>query len=194
MPLADRCSRLDLAVTSALSKQHLNLAQSEFFLIQENPSAVNDRRRKYSLVADTAGGETLYVGSRKTCQFGRLYDKGAQLKEVQMPGWVWRYEVEFKKPLSAKVAGQLLQRADTESVRALVRAAVCDWFCSREIYVIFPRGSLSDWMDLLIEMHMTSDETTLSWLGKQVRPAIDRLKRAGKGEAVANALGIPLAA
>jgi len=192
LPLADRCSRLDLAVTCSLAEPREGLAQQEYFKIQQNKDAMKDRRRTYTLVSGTPGGQTLYVGSRKNCQFGRLYDKGMLLQQIMMPGWLWRYEVELKKPLSMKVAAQLLQRPDNTDVTSAIRSTVHRWFDAREIFPIFPQQSESDWMDLLVEMRMSSDDITLSWLNKQVRPAVTRLVSSGKAELVSKALGVPV--
>jgi hypothetical protein len=201
--LAENVSRLDLAVTCELQYPFPNVAGVCYDWIMENLENPELRKRIYSLVRDTNGGQTLYVGSRASDQFGRLYDKARETQSDELNDKLWRYEVEFKGDRAKAVNARLLDRATIpETVRVGVAemclpacptpeiiGTVYLWFDSRHVHPLFYRTSRR--VATEIEARVTSDELSLLWLAHFVRPTVGRLMRRGREEAVYKALELP---
>jgi hypothetical protein len=93
--LADNVSRIDLQVT-AISGEYTtdDYALRAWEMLGETGYRVNSRRG-YQLIQNSRGGSTLYVGSRRSSTYLRLYDKS-----VESPGYelgTWRFEAELKE-------------------------------------------------------------------------------------------------
>lgn len=61
------------------------------------------RKRKWSEIVNSEGGNTFYIGSRSSDLFGRLYDKGAQQGTHDIGIWT-RVEFELKGDIGQNVA------------------------------------------------------------------------------------------
>lgn len=178
-PTRARCTRIDLAVTVELAGECEHLAQQAFDV--DAPSGPVNR----SLVLNSRGGSTMYVGSRQSMYMGRLYDKSAE--QGEKPGKVWRYEVEIKKPASESLLIQLLE---TPEPAQYINSYVYTWFLTRGIK---PLWTAKDWEGAIeIEAKVESPDKSLAWLTSQVRPTVARLIIAGKELEVREALGLPL--
>jgi len=191
LALAENVTRVDLAVTVLLRHPETEFAWNIYLALQ---GKVDGRKkcRKFTLVTDNAGGQTLYVGSRSSDQMGRLYDKGRQdLKRLDLePGLMWRYEVEFKSSRAKRVAAQLLALPpDGARFGNTVARTVQEWFFTRGV----PSLLLTDpgeEIALSVGAKVTDDLITLEWLSTQVRPSIARLVGKGKADQVVAALGM----
>lgn len=192
--VSENCSRIDLAVTARLEEPMLNVARGVYEALTSTGGAPADSRRMYTLIHRTDAAQTLYVGARSNCQFGRLYDKGMELPCGMPAGVLWRYEVEFKKPLSIKVSRSLLECRNSANLKDVVLGTVHDWFFARHVPPIFNKLQGQVGLHLVLEAEMTSDEITLQWLGHQVAPAVNRLVRSGKADKVSQALGVHVTA
>lgn len=92
----------------------------------------NARRMQVIEARDKKGhgkGKTIYIGSRTSCVFLRVYDKGAESKTGE--DWV-RVEVEAKSPVSNKVCSAMAERGVASVGCALARGFVdvplCEWW------------------------------------------------------------------
>lgn len=195
LEMADNVSRLDLACTLTLAEPMLNVALRAYSLIITDPNKCEGcGKRKFSYVENSLGGQTLYVGSRASDQFGRVYDKGLEsTKDPLAPaGVIWRYEVEFKSYRAKKVATSMLSRSkidDLDDVADDIQHTVSRWFLGRGVNPIWTPGDGLAWA-LDIEAKVTDDEATLKWITTQVRPSVGRLVDRGKKDQVLEALGI----
>lgn len=180
---ADNVTRLDLAVTIRFREPADGLMQRYWDHICDRwPKG--QAPRSYARTVGLDGGATLYVGRRVSAEFGRLYDKGIQAN-LAPEGVMWRYEVEIKKPSASLVSAKLPRDA---SPGPWIQAYVFDWFFTREIMPAFDRTETS----IVVERYVRvkSDEITINWLRKSVKPAILRLQSSGKLEQVLEALGL----
>lgn len=186
--VADNITRFDICVDVSLKEPMTDVASVCYDYIKKSKSVV--KNRKYSLVqSDT--GDTLYVGSRKSAQFGRVYDKSGE--RGQERGLVWRYELELKGETAKKVAYKLLEhhndpREFQASMGDMIVRSVYRWFSDRLVEPLFEANGQG------IEMGMMKTETALSqklvWIRKQVRPTVLKLAAAGYGSEVIDALGL----
>lgn len=176
------CSRLDVALTVSFGKPIHHVASLSYQAIEL--MAEPTIQRVNSLIVNTRGGETLYIGSRSSDQFGRVYDKGVESGRKEM-GLEWRYEVEFK----SERAGQVLKRlTSTKDRPTLYVALVATFFEKRGVGM----PSIQRGMDIEVPLPVVavSDDRAVAWLAKQVRPTVHRLLQKGKGPEVLIALGL----
>jgi len=194
LALAENVTRLDLAATVSLGSPFINVAKAAYARAITDPEKCFAKRRKYSFVENSGGGQTCYIGSRISDQFGRIYDKGCESAKdaICLPGMLWRYEVEFKSYRAKKLARQMeaSAKAETETVADGIRHLVYNWFRARGIPPIFNEPpSDVDWT-LELEARITDDEASLNWLTVQVRPSVERLLERGREVEILEALGI----
>lgn len=183
LPYADNVSRIDLAVTLKFDRNHKDLIAKQFEQLKEE-SKHTKLTRQYSKTEGLKEGYTLYVGSRSSAQFGRLYDKQAESKNATHWLNCLRWEVEFKKPLAWEVAAELGMTAYPEQY---IYQRVYGWFADRYIYV--PDLGQEKIPPLHIPRKMLPDEKRLEWLAKQVRPTVDKLRARGYSQRLRGVLG-----
>lgn len=184
-PAKHRITRLDLAVDFMVEKRII-LATMLYGQAVENNT---DKRRKYSLFHNSDGGETFYVGSRQSVQYGRVYDKGVQSGRED-PGWLFRAEVELKKPVAGLIAKQLSEREPKQRKKA-IQGTVLEWFRSRSVSL--PQAlDNDDLLDLTVTKTITTNSKKMAWLSSQVRPSVVQLVEAGLGKEVMNTLLLDL--
>lgn len=183
-PTAKNITRVDLAVTVELGRKQPKLA--------ENAYTANQRpgKRQYALIQNSKSGRTLYVGSRQSDQYGRLYDKG--VKDYGMePGRVWRYEVELKNKLkNSQLMRSMLDRWRLHGVcKEDIAGYVHQWFSVRGVSPKFSaRGKGLPEPEL--EATVMTAEKKLRWLTMQVAPTVQKLIEIGLGDEAIKALGL----
>jgi hypothetical protein len=189
LPVAENVSRVDLAVTIRTRNEVGDLVQVYYDWVKQNLGAWE--ARKLTKIENNKGGQTLYVGSRASDQFGRIYDKGAQDKKLKVPpGCLWRYEVEFKEDRAGKIASQLRNSVDPNASPAQrIQQTVYLWFDSRDVPPLFCRAKSLP-LDSTVSARVTTDEKALAWLHAQVAPTVARLMDKGKADATLQALGV----
>lgn len=165
-------SRLDLQVTywNGPKREYTgNTARRQ--ANDKNATLVKNKRRKVWEVCSDDGGHSVYVGSRKSEQYCRVYNKGAESKEKRYQH-SWRYEVEYHNQYATSIAEQLYRRSDERE--QVVSATVAQFFNERGITV--PWTSDKKFVIMPSNEQPVSDiQTSLEWLRKQVRPTVKRL-------------------
>lgn len=180
-PSDARVTRLDLCVDFV--KPDVSYLAKDLY---EGTTAERKREQpKLSLYLGPDGGDTLYLGSRHSQQFGRLYDKGVE-SSTAAPGRYWRAEVEYKKPLSGLMATELAEESSDERVGA-ISDTVINWFLDRGIRL------MEDWesrpgMTISVEQRVTTADRKLAWLKSQVSPTVRQLISLGLGKEVMKSL------
>jgi DNA relaxase NicK len=184
----NNCSRLDLAVTCKLNTPVKSLVDVCYKWVTGQGKEDVDSRTRYSTVRNNQGGQTLYVGCRRSDQMGRLYDKGAE-QGLDTLGEIWRYEVEFKKARAKKVFDWLIARGDAnQSISEPIESTVYDWFDGRGVPPVWKKGDKA--INLEVSAKASDLEKTLTWLSDQVRPTVGRLIELGWADRVYEALGL----
>lgn len=182
LPIARNITRLDLAVTCKLPKPVPDLVDKTFAVTRLI------KQRRYDMRQNSRGGSTLYVGSRQTDQFGRLYDKGVESKSYN-PGVLWRYEVELKKPRSLVMAKRIYEQFQKGiSTELSIIGYVWDWFDGREVRPLFRRSGCN--MVVEVEKRITSADKKIAWLRSQVGPTVQKLIALGHHKQIVDALGL----
>lgn len=180
-----RWTRIDLAVTAELAQPEPTLCKGYYDWIVQNYGGP----RQYSLIQNNKGGNTLYIGSRVSSEFGRVYDKGVELNNNEYaPGKLYRYEVELKRDKAKSAASSLMSHTLRQSnIVHPIAVTVYDWFCRKDIPPRFNRRD-SEGLDLgMVASNRGGDK--LQWLQKQVSPTVRDMLASGDRR-VLDALGI----
>jgi hypothetical protein len=191
LPVAEGISRVDLQVTTTVANPIPGLTQTYYDWLVENKRDLSFR--KFVLLTGSDAGSTLYIGSRLSDQFGRIYDKGVEGQLGTPAGKVWRFEVEFKNARAGRVAEQLRsyvgpERVNGNAVRERILSTAKIWFSARECPVLWQADAQPMLLDVVARI--TGDDILLKWLSTQVRPSIGRLTSRGKQNEALEALGL----
>lgn len=179
----ENLSRLDLAVDCEADPPVPGLGAQVYEDAGHVPSK-NGRPPGRSRFVDGYGGQTTYIGSRTSEQFGRLYDKGVE-QRARAPGAWWRWEVEFKGERAWSLGRTL---TPIQAVERPMLALVAEWFRDRTGHA--PPSS-SRAVKYFEGRKISTDEERLHWLASAVRPTVATLiERLGRRR-VLTALGIP---
>lgn len=180
-PKPKKVTRLDLCC-DVLMPEPYDMAGVNYKEIKEFET---DKRRKYTLFENTHGGKTLYVGSRHSQAYGRLYDKGNESGQEENQK-LWRFEVEIKKPLSSVVA-ERLAKVSGQDRQKFIANYIGNWFADRMVtdaeYIIN-----GEFKPLVVQVRQTTVDRKLGWLRTQVAPTVGMLIDNGLGRQVARSL------
>lgn len=182
-PAAKKITRLDLAVTVELHNRDVDLARASY------RSANDGRDKPQYAIWESRGGKTLYVGSRQSNYYGRLYDKGGE--EGKETGYKWRYEVELKDGVKNMPFTSRLYNTWRKDgpVGDMITGWVWNWFFTRGVTPIF-RVEGNEQLSVSVELKVQSVDKKLDWLRTQVAPTLDKLARLGYGNESLYALGL----
>ncbi len=180
---ASKVTRLDLAITQNLLFAIPEVPRRYYEALTEEDTGA----RNYSLIQNTKQGQTLYVGSRRSEKFGRVYDKGVE-EGGALPGFRYRWEVEYKKPTSDELARALIAVKGREA--DAITALVYEFFDNRGVSPLFRK--LGDSVVLKTSARVTSLDRKLNWIRSQVRPSIGEIIMAGRSKDLFTAFGIPI--
>lgn len=171
-PYAKTITRLDLQVTLWYTEDCVGLIEG--IHSRSLDISTPKERQRLTIILNGSKGDTLYVGSRASAQFGRLYDKQRQSSTDPFYVNAIRYEVEYKKPLSGEVMRWLL---DEDPPAEAIASRVLGWFSERKIEVpIAPTNRMSA---IGFPRKEVDVQKKLEWLRKTVRPVYNQLKLIG---------------
>lgn len=179
-------TRLDIQATVTLPSVDETVGQIAW---EEFTSFTSKHEREYrgSQVVSLNGGHTVYIGSRQSIVFLRLYDKGAE--KGGNPGFEWRWEAEIKKPLAKEY---YLRLCSSTSPKDDIFGYVSALFSSRGVQSVKQFLGLGSKLRKAVVVDVDSDETTLRWIRMQVRPSLQKLLDNGRIDDVERALGYAL--
>lgn len=186
-PTASNITRLDLAVTIELEDRLVGLCRDHYNAVTRS----SESQRKYSIVENKSLGQTVYVGSRASNQYGRIYDKSQE--EGKQAGWKYRYEVVFKQPLAKphllEMHTDRYSREVTEKYGKYIRSTVWNWFYDRDIVPLFYPESVYPQV-VQTQYRATTIDRKFEWLRRSVSPTIAKLMKSGRKEDVITSLGL----
>ena len=179
--------RIDLAVTVRYREMHLLIAEGAYLhAMATNSKRPVQTRRKLSIIHNSEGSDTTYIGAPSSAQRGRIYNKDKQSGDEAWRN-CWRWEVQFRNPLAAQAAAQVVSRGTLD--RNVVQGLVADWFEVRG--VTLDVGAPAAPAALPATFRERSDtERQLTWLRTQVAPTVRRLIETGLYNEAIQALGL----
>ncbi len=159
------CTRLDLAVDVRNSESFLqDIADATF-----TGDYTGNARSANIVHSPTDGGMTIYMGSRQSEKFVRIYDKGVETGQ----GGLWtRCEVELKGDTARRVAKTIFdgRNGDVSQVAQSVIQTVCKF--KTDGWLLAFNGLPID-----IEQPQPKEPDTEKWLLTQVVSAIAKFER-----------------
>jgi len=102
IPFATNVSRIDVQVTIQTPPAQESFVVDGWKML-ESKSAARGRPGSYEIRVRRPRGETLYVNSRRSDRYGRVYDWGAAHK-MAVPKSIWRFELELKRRMALNCA------------------------------------------------------------------------------------------
>lgn len=190
LALADRITRLDLAVTWRGDQPAPKLGLHELARVKRFHAAHPNSAGPW-LVSDADGGLTVYVGQRASEYFFRLYNKEAQERKQMGKDYdgrydnCWRYEIEMKASVPSAVLKKL-QKAEDQP--AWIQRYVHAYTYAHGMSPPFESGG-----GLALEpgFRRKSDaESKLNHLARNVRPTVAWLTKQGRLDDVRLVLGL----
>ena len=185
-PTGHNCSRLDISLTVwGVSDIDQTIARHNAeALVARN--SLHCRPFQVRHIITAGDGDTLYLGSRSSEIFARIYNKEKEQKDDEHYRGAIRYEVEYK----GETARQALergrsQRHDRREYAAMALATMesrgidvrGDWDARRHILARVGRAHSDAW-------------NKLEWLRTQVAPTVRWLIDNGHGDDILSALGL----
>lgn len=177
IPHGWKATRLDLQA-SILLEEATPMAKRYFQSLGGSDRVIRPMLRFMS--SSNGGGDTLYIGSRKSLQMGRVYDKGAESRlgnDDELPSSIyWRYEVELKQEKAEETFIALKKLKGQYG--AVISTFVHDWFIERGVVPAFEREAVNLVIDAAVvdatENH--DAQRKLAWLVRCVSPVIRDLQ------------------
>jgi len=164
IPLASNVSRLDMQVTVWTNGTVVQLADMAWHQLNTLPPGAH-RPRSYNLYLNHPAGQTLYLNSRKSDNFGRLYDKGVETK-LAPAGLVWRYECELKRHVALQRSREV---AAHKQRGAIVSDLVHSWWTERGVPPAFPSsGAFSSKVGRIQD----PDHSVLTWFDEKLSKTV----------------------
>lgn len=155
-----RVTRLDLAV-DVLDETIDLIALASCPRVKDAPGSA----RKWSQVSGSDGGQTVYIGSRQSEKFLRIYDKAIESGIRDRP-WV-RFELEIKGDTARQVVGEFMALPDSER-SAYIRGIMRAMFNPEDrLY-----QSIMDAPTVLVSAGKNTEDTTLEWLLQTVAKTV----------------------
>lgn len=180
---ADAITRLDLQVTVRIEPPDTQVAEAAYVDASVKANEY-ERPTKVAAIIENGAFRTVYLGSRQSDTFGRIYDKYAESEEAQYIN-CWRWEVEVKNDLASTLGRRLYLH---EHPAAAVHSYLHHWFCGRGTVPRFQPGT-----GVLRVQHRAEpddDDRTIAWYREQVGPTLARVSAHGRRADALAALGI----
>lgn len=153
-------------------------------------SDTHKRANRKTTLIESDTGDTLYIGSRDSGRFGRIYDKslayGLQL------GYVYRFELETKKQVSQPVFDRLFPESEystyswdlfADRVRGIIQTQFTTWGVELSL-----RSKNVEQIKAVVRI--STVDSQLEWLSRTVSPMLQRLDVAGYKQESLEALGL----
>jgi DNA relaxase NicK len=167
----DRCTRIDLALDVRDEKLIISKLAS---IVKYGSTKV--KTKSYSHIISQDGGETLYLGSRQSEQYLRIYNKAAQ-QEID-GDWV-RIELELKGSRAHQIGAQVAIAKDLD-MTAITRGLIKNLADFDESVWQRVVGDMA----VSIAKAQVNEPDTKGWLLGSVAPAMGRYIRETDDQAI----------
>ena len=190
IPLADRITRMDIAVTWRGDAPFPQLGMRDL-VAAKRFHATHTRSGQPNYRGDADGGFTLYIGDRGSEYFYREYNKEAEERHSAGKDYdgrydrCWRFEVEMKASIPWLVMKRMLAAPD--------RDAFCQGYVHQYMtkHGLVPPFDAAGGQQLVPGFRRKSDaESKLNHLTKNVRPTVEWLRKNGRHSDTLKALGL----
>lgn len=184
LPLASNVSRLDLQVTNRY-ECNSSTVLAKHFKAATRAHKKGSSKRRVTLLRSSDESATLYLGSRSSERFGRIYQKDRESRLEHYQNAV-RYELELKGESAWSTARQV---ASSFSVPHMCASLVKNWFGVSQCHFPIPEHDGTSFIRCSRSRRDTYSR--LEWLATDVRPAVELLLARGFRSEIMKALNIP---
>lgn len=167
-PDACHCTRIDLQVTLEFEWPQPEMLRKAYEFAKVQP-VKNGRPPLYTRLENSLGGGTLYVGSRSSMRYGRIYDKGVE-ELSQVAGKTYRWELEVKDTLADQAVAMLTGGGENQRQ---ILGILGDFFSTRALPVHWNIPSMEEHFE--IPRVTIEDAGSLRWLAGPVAKTFARL-------------------
>jgi DNA relaxase NicK len=182
-----RITRLDVQITMLHEEHPLDVIEDLLDQV-EILKANGEWSRSVKVISDENRPQTFYAGKRGSDWYLRVYDKGIEQGSHEA-GHLWRYEVELKGNLARSVYSQLVRKWHDDTASYYIIAGL-----------LHQKGLHFGWgeqvqhiaMESVTKNSVSDVERLITWLSKQVQPAVAKLIARGYKQDVFKALQLPL--
>lgn len=165
--LSVKCTRIDLQITVWLPQ---NYQSRKLYDILESPDVEWPGRRLTPHIIQSGDGlDTIYVGSRTSERFTRIYTKPDMSGEAAY----LRFEVEFKGNLAHEARRAITEQYGTTKSILRFELERLPYMASRALRAF--SSVLGDSTHKIKPEFVLGQNKTLDWLEKQVEPAVMRM-------------------
>lgn len=181
-----KVSRIDLQVTVWFDENPAEIIRQYYGMATAEANVADKRTVKtVRKVESNDGGYTVYIGSRSSQSYGRIYDKFRESKDEVYKNAL-RYEVELKAD-KAKAAFKALSRRNSLQASSIA-SFVGEWFTGRGINVpfLYKNGLL---VVEAIRRDKSDTHRRLEWLRTQVRHTCLELRKTVDSTVILEVLG-----
>lgn len=166
------CSRFDLQATVTLPEE------DEYLLTDIYNSDKIRKVKTRNYWENFEGGATVYLGSRQSPRYYRIYDAGSKHRLAPV-GMCFRFEIEFKTKLALAVAREV--RANAGLANVMLGDFIADYVAAEflRIGVKVPYTAKEKPAIVGLTARAEDGDRTLKWFREQVNPAIAKMLEAG---------------
>lgn len=181
-------TRIDVCIDVCLTKPLRGWLRG----LRENSdfNALHVKEKRDTKIIESKTGDTLYIGSRASGRYGRIYDKSLAYG-IDL-GYVYRFEIETKKLVAPALFKRLFPENEDSTyswdnfpyrVRGIIQAQMLAWGINIR---------LNDKTTEVIkaETRISTVESQLSWLSRTVAPMVTKLTAAGYQQEMFEAIGL----
>jgi hypothetical protein len=181
---ADNVSRFDMQVTYSPKSDPRSYPNVYY---GQSPEVFGRRGRPLSrtLIQNSDGGSTFYLGKGASDQYGRVYDKAKEQKKSS-DTIAWRFEVEHKRKSALSWARGWLASADRDSY---LISAVYHWFDERGCHP--PFSSISRVNSGGSDRGSDAQANRIRWLQQGVAPVLKKMALDIGWDEALSLLGVP---
>lgn len=182
LPLSTNCSRFDVQVTVS------GIAEPDEAIVKHYADTVKHyatwlRPPTVDLRLSNRTGNTMYLNTRSSARFGRIYNKHTESRSEYYRGCL-RYEVQFNGKLAKIVSNRILEDRDFQSGYS---SRVLGFFEKAQVAI---PCIMVDSRNCTVPRRRSDVLRRLRWLDVSVRPCVQNLIEKGHAEAVLSALGL----
>jgi DNA relaxase NicK len=167
-PDACHCTRIDLQVTCELATAQPDMLERLYDSCTSGLRKVG-RPVEYSLIKNSNGARTLYVGRRSSQRYGRVYDKGMEQGQGE-PGKLIRFELEVKDEMADQAVAMIYRSGEADTV---ILRLLQDFFEERGIPVLWNAAQME--VGFRGPRLAIDDASSLRWIGGPVAKTVARL-------------------
>lgn len=161
------CTRIDLQIT--ISKPTGYNARQLFDRLSDNNNDWNGRRKNVSIIQSGDGLDTVYIGSRSSERFYRIYVKP---DESGSPAFL-RFEIELKKSLARQARTMVIE--DEGTAKKILASELNTLPAIENTALERLKSLLGDSGPRIKHETVYGENKTIDWIENQVEPAVIRL-------------------